>query len=973
MTPVEARALTSLVDVGTTPLLINVAEDITQRMRNSSPGVFRGWLEDTVEKIVVPTSEPMPPLLAALKDMPALLATLNYDNLLEAVTGYKPVTWDQPHQVQKVLTGQAPNSVVHLHGHYETPDSVVLGQLSYAKVKHDAHASTVLKSFAIKHTLLFVGCGDTILDPNFTYLIEWGKDALANVAPRHYLLCRNVDVAAFQEKLREAPWLQPLSYGDTYDELAPFLRSLYGGAAGTVAPPDLPPVPAAPALVPVLDDAIARGHFGLDEILDTCTSQLRKTPLLALYGLTGVGKSVIVKELRRLPAWRALRVYTHIVQAQGGLDDIFAALAPILDIHDERPRCPVANTAQNMMIELLALRPHVPAFFLHIERGHLWFEHGKWRPAFSKVADLLNAMVKAYPGSVIVLETREEPTDMTAIEASGLVKAGMKQYLAHPSAGGVGWTLNKTQADYIFQRMGGGHGRGAHAFGLTLLAQLAAAKGSTPEQILRHYADDYSTELYTKLFRDIYENILAPSERELLYACSLYRRGLHYSHLSRLESTLPSPSAGEVLIRRRLLTEDEEWFYLHDLAAEQAHKLAPSVARTLTLQQHIADFWLTDLKGQNMLLEPNIRRALEGLYHLEQAGEGHRVTEIAAELLGRRPDEAAALLWSIEEAFNRKNDSKRVCMVLEYLLQVVPTDTKAMRFLGEARRKLYGKTDARALMLFRDAVRYSPNYPHYWANYGHAAIACGAEALCSFLEDIANAPPSAINDQVATVYASALQATGSVEAASTLRQEKIAAGSNSPFFYADEAKWLLDEQHDPEGALAVLELAHKHGCADDVTEAIRSTALQATGHVEAASKLRQEKIAAGSRHAAFYNDEAKWLLDGQHNSKDALAVLELAHKHGAADDVTEAIRSSALQATGHVEAASMLRQEKIAAGSRHATFYNDEAKWLLDGRYDPEGALAVLELARKRGSVDDVTEAIRTSVLRAKRESDNVK
>ena len=837
----------------------------------------------------------MPATLAALKDMPGLLATLNYDNLLEVATGHNAVTWDQAHQVQKVLRGEAPKSVLHLHGHYETPDSVVLGQQSYAQVKDDAHASTVLKSFTIEHTLLFVGCGDTVLDPNFTRLIEWAKDALADVAPRHYLLCREADVADFQEKLRAAPWLQPLSYGSTYNELAPFLQSLSDGASVAIAPPDLPPVPAASVLVSVPDDPTARGHFGLNEILDTCTSQLQQTPLLALYGMTGVGKSVVVKELRQLPAWRALRAHSHMVQAQAGLDDIFGALAPILDIHDERPRCPAGNTVQDMMGSLLALRPQVRSFFLHVERGHLWFENGKWRPAFSKVADLLAAMVKAYPGSVIVLETREKPSDMAAIEAGGLAKAAMKQYLAHPGMDGAGWSLSKTQGDYIFQRMGGGHGRGAHAFGLTLLVQLAVARDSTPEKILRQHADDYATELYEKLFRDIYENILTVPEREMLYACSLYRRGLHYTHLPRLATILRSPSASDALMRRRLLTGDEEWYYLHDLAAEQAHKLSPSAAHTIFLQHHIADFWLSDLTGQNMLLEPNIRRALEALYHLEQAGEGHRVTEIAAELLGRRPNEAAALLWRIEEAFNQRNDRERVCMVLDYLLKVVPDDTKAMRFLGEYRRKLYGKADARALMLFRDAVHYDPGYPHYWANYGHAAIACGAEALRGFLEAITSAPPAAINDQVTAVYASALHAAGQCEAASTLRQEKITAGSGNAIFYADEAKWLLDGQHDPEGALAVLDLARKRGCADDFIEAIRASALHAAGQSGAASTLRQEKIAAGCVDAIFYNDEAKWLLDGKHDPEGALAILDLARKRGCEDDFTEGIRASVLR------------------------------------------------------------------------------
>ena len=492
----EADMHCQMLKKGTINFLIMVAEDITERMRKSSLGVFRGWLEDTIGQVKAPV--PLPPILMALKTMPGWLATLNYDNLIEDATNRAPVTWRESNKVQKVLASTANNAVLHLHGHYADPESVVLGLRSYDTVKDDAHASAVLKSLAINRTLLFVGCGDTVLDPNFARLIEWAREALHDVVPRHYLLCRDAEVKGFQEKLANAPWLQPLGYGDNYADLAPFLMSLHDDGASAVTPVDPPPAGPAPAEV-VPDDAEARGHYGLDDILENCSLQLQKTSLLALCGLTGVGKTVIARELRQLPAWRHLRMHTHVAQEHGGAADLFGALANLLGIYDERPRLPVAANAQEMAAKLLAMSARTPAFFLHIERGHLWFNGGRWHPECIGIADLLSALVKAYPGSVIVLETREAPEELTTIEANGLPKAAMKQYLASPPVPDCGgWTLNRTQIDYIFQRMGGGHGRGAHAFGLALLAQLAADKKTTPEQVLRQYADDYALELYAK-------------------------------------------------------------------------------------------------------------------------------------------------------------------------------------------------------------------------------------------------------------------------------------------------------------------------------------------------------------------------------------------------------------------------------------------------------------------------------------------
>jgi hypothetical protein len=57
-------------------------------------------------------------------------------------------------------------AILHLHGEYRRPESVVLGLASYQKVKDDPHAKAILQCFTLAKTLLFVGCGDTVLDPN---------------------------------------------------------------------------------------------------------------------------------------------------------------------------------------------------------------------------------------------------------------------------------------------------------------------------------------------------------------------------------------------------------------------------------------------------------------------------------------------------------------------------------------------------------------------------------------------------------------------------------------------------------------------------------------------------------------------------------------------------------------------------------------------------------------------------------------
>ena len=230
-----------LIDSGKSNHLISAAEDITSRMQDRSSGEYRGWLKSTIGSLKVS----QPAILHALAALPGILATLNYEKLIEDATGRSPVTWKQADAVQDILLGRKPNTVLHLHGCYEDPDSIVLGLKSYLKVKDDPHAKAVLRLFAMGRTLLFVGCGDTVLDPNFSRLIEWAGEALDDVAPRHFLLCRTSEISAFQTKLSGAPWLQPLAYGDDYADLPAFLRQL--------TPEVRVPPPSAAPILPDLD------------------------------------------------------------------------------------------------------------------------------------------------------------------------------------------------------------------------------------------------------------------------------------------------------------------------------------------------------------------------------------------------------------------------------------------------------------------------------------------------------------------------------------------------------------------------------------------------------------------------------------------------------------------------------------------------------------------------------------------------
>lgn len=731
------------------------------------------------------------------------------------------------------------------------------------------------------------------------------------------------------------------------------------------APPELIPRPATDNTSPLASGPAARGHFGLDDILSRCSAQLRTNPTLAIYGLAGVGKTVLVEELRRLPEWRGLKSISLVASEGGGLGDFFSQLANYLDIRDERPSPPTGEHVAEVADSLRRMAKDVPPFFLHVSRAHHWFLGGHWR--HSQMALLIEGLVRAFPGSVIALETREAPADpnLATVEACGLPENALKEYMAAPPGiDNASWRLNRDQRHYVFSRLGGGHGRGAHAYGLFLLVQLAAGKGISPYEILKQFPTEYAEELYEKLFREFYDKVLQPEERRLLFACSLYRNGLHYTHLPRLEAALPAVDAGQSLIRRRLLTEDAEWLYLHDLAADQAGKLAENAAGRQHGHKVIARLWLEDLKGQKHLIEANIRRALEAFYHLEQAGESERVFEIAPGLFGRRAEETVAALWRLEEMFRKAKQRAKVRATLEYLLRVDPNEHRAMRYLGELCLREDGPASKRAFDCFSKACELRSDIPDYWANLGTISSKLGGEKAQAFidrLDEVVRVYPSAENYVVTFIRTRCLDALGHHEAASAIRMNQIRGGSKHPQTFAVEIAFRRRLKDWPV-ALDLIGLSQTREIYDLQLRELHADVLREMGDDDSASAIRKECIAEGTTSSHPYVTEATFLLD-RDKSPEAVAVLELARSRGLRDDyITSVLAKAYDQQPGDAGRGSALRMNEINSGSCNAVLFADEIKWLRDNKRTNE-AIKLYSMADARNAVNSHVIANHTKAL----------
>lgn len=284
----DVAALRSEFAVADTPgALIACAERVRSLLTGDSPhsGEFAAWLQHTFDV-------PLPPdaaLLRAILGLPAtLFATTNYDKLLSrARGGLEAVSWRDPHRLQLAL--EQGNRVVHLHGEWDDPDSVVFGIGDYGRVVANPAYQAFLRALWLDRTLVFVGASfDGLRDPDFLSLLEWAAATFPHATNRHFALVRAGTYTPAQASEFLTRWrIQLVPYGERYEDLGPFLERL-APAVPSAAPP--PP----------------RVFAGRADQVRAIQSAIRAGQVLLVHGMGGIGKTsvvaVAVAQLRLDPA-----------------------------------------------------------------------------------------------------------------------------------------------------------------------------------------------------------------------------------------------------------------------------------------------------------------------------------------------------------------------------------------------------------------------------------------------------------------------------------------------------------------------------------------------------------------------------------------------------------------------------------------------------------------------------------------------
>jgi tetratricopeptide (TPR) repeat protein len=276
--------------------LLSAAEKVSSKLGAPSGGEYSRWLVETVGLLRPRRSD----AIEALHCLGVKLATTNYDGLIETVTGLPPVTWRDGAKVERVIRDDD-DGVLHLHGYWEQPESVVLGIRSYEQVLGNAHAQNVLHALQTTKTLLFVGYGAGLKDPNFGELLRWTRTVFSESKYRRFRLAPAREVDALQQDHPPEERLFVLSFGNDHSDLVPFLRQFRPHSKRS-APPIFPECKS--TMLPPSPRCFGREN----EVEELVAILLAENPQpVSILGPPGIGKTTI--SLAALHDSRVVRRY----------------------------------------------------------------------------------------------------------------------------------------------------------------------------------------------------------------------------------------------------------------------------------------------------------------------------------------------------------------------------------------------------------------------------------------------------------------------------------------------------------------------------------------------------------------------------------------------------------------------------------------------------------------------------------------
>lgn len=223
------RETAALVKLGRQGKLIEAFDDL-QTLLGGAPesDYYQAFLNSQFKRPIVSNAA----TLEAIKLIGArVIVTTNYDLLLrdhQVAPGGDIVTWQDPQAILSLLRGG--RGIVHLHGRYDLPETIILSRSDYVRIVQGPKTSqTVARALFYAGVLLFIGSSvDGITDPHLGAILKEFNSLhgplLEGTMP-HFMLVKG-QLEDVQEVQLRKKGIEPISYGDIFEDLPKFLVSL---------------------------------------------------------------------------------------------------------------------------------------------------------------------------------------------------------------------------------------------------------------------------------------------------------------------------------------------------------------------------------------------------------------------------------------------------------------------------------------------------------------------------------------------------------------------------------------------------------------------------------------------------------------------------------------------------------------------------------------------------------------------------
>ncbi|UJR17369.1 hypothetical protein I4U23_004264 [Adineta vaga] len=211
---INDKPLTNLDDNKTDINEYVLISNLIKPYLKEQPSVYQTWLINTVGQLF-----PIKPeLIQAIGELKCPIVTTNYDSLLEDTLHKETLTW---HEYQNNTSlKDITNYILHLYGHYQNSDSVIISSDDYNQLHNDEFAQSKLRMLVKGKTLLFIGYETDIHDPNFSNVLKWLFNITMINPPIIYKLIRSNNYGSFLENIKE------ISYGNNFQDLLLFIKNL---------------------------------------------------------------------------------------------------------------------------------------------------------------------------------------------------------------------------------------------------------------------------------------------------------------------------------------------------------------------------------------------------------------------------------------------------------------------------------------------------------------------------------------------------------------------------------------------------------------------------------------------------------------------------------------------------------------------------------------------------------------------------